>query len=298
MRLEGSDAVLGGWTLTGYRSVCLTGVVANLLACAVTFTVREIKVSGVAATLPDDDVTAFAPSRASPRDICRDICRTRTFWQYLVVCVVTINVRMIFRHLDATLPKFMMREFGEGVAKGSIYAINPALIILLVPLITAATSSVDPLVMIHYGTYVSAASVFFLAFSTSMWACVMFVITLSVGEAIWSPRLYEYTISVATEGREGTYVALSSAPLFLVKLPVGMMSGYLLQKYCPEEGPRDSQKMWLIIGCVTALSPVLMTLLWKFISKKHDENDKEDNDELNGLLLNEFTSRKSHSELS
>eukprot|EP00551_Chaetoceros_affinis_P015223 CAMPEP_0203695500 /NCGR_PEP_ID=MMETSP0091-20130426/6949_1 /ASSEMBLY_ACC=CAM_ASM_001089 /TAXON_ID=426623 /ORGANISM="Chaetoceros affinis, Strain CCMP159" /LENGTH=62 /DNA_ID=CAMNT_0050567071 /DNA_START=175 /DNA_END=360 /DNA_ORIENTATION=+ len=62
-------------------------------------------------------------------------------------------------------------------------------------------------------------------------------------------------MKVAKEGREGTYMALASAPLFLAKLPVGMMSGFLLEKYCPEEGPRDSKFMWLIIGLTTAPSP-------------------------------------------
>lgn len=127
------------------------------------------------------------------------------------------------------------------------------------------TSAVNPLLMIHHGTYVSALSVFFLAFSTSLPACVFFVITLSIGEAIWSPRLYDYTTSIAPEGREGTYMALSSAPLFLAKLPVGFLSGLLLQRYCPEhleEGEvRHSKTMWMIIGLSTIVSPILTTLL-------------------------------------
>jgi POT family proton-dependent oligopeptide transporter len=101
-----------------------------------------------------------------------------------------------------------MREFGENVAKGTIYAINPALIIILVPLFTAATTDQDPLTVIHYGTYISAASVFCLVLSTSISACVAFVTLLSIGEAIWSPRLYDYTMSVCEEGREGTFQQL------------------------------------------------------------------------------------------
>jgi hypothetical protein len=175
---------------------------------------------------------------------------------------------MIFRHLDATLPKYMVREFGEDTPKGTIYSINPALIIILVPLITAATSEVDPLVMIHHGSYISAGSVFFLAIWTTEWACVLFVVFLSIGEAVWSPRLYDYTMSVTQEGREGTYMALSSAPLFLAKLPVGFMSGFLLKTYCPEDGDRQSHLMWLIIGLTTCVSPVLLTVFWKYISHK------------------------------
>ena len=105
---------------------------------------------------------------------------------------------MIFRHLDATLPKYMLREFGASVPKGTIYSINPALIIILVPLVTAATTHMDPLAVIHGGTYISAASVMFLVMSTSIGACVGFVVVLSIGEAIWSPRLVRTNPCVET----------------------------------------------------------------------------------------------------
>lgn len=65
-------------------------------------------------------------------------------------------------------------------------------------------------------------------------------------------------------------MALSSAPLFLAKLPVGFLSGLLLQRYCPEyleEGEeRHSKTMWLIIGLTTIVSPIMITLLWGYIS--------------------------------
>lgn len=65
-------------------------------------------------------------------------------------------------------------------------------------------------------------------------------------------------------------MALSSAPLFLAKLPVGFLSGLLLQKFCPEnieEGEeRHSKTMWLIIGLMTIGSPICITLFWNYIS--------------------------------
>lgn len=42
---------------------------------------------------------------------------------------------------------------------------------------------------------VSGLSAFWLTIST-IWASVMFVITLSVGEALYSPRVYDYTMMV------------------------------------------------------------------------------------------------------
>jgi hypothetical protein len=267
------------WTLSSYRSIILTGIVANIVACLISLTVREIKVVDAPGQCAEDDeatlarVSPFSPTGGNALQILREALSSKSFWRFLVVCLLTLNIRMIFRHLDATLPKYMVREFGDNVPKGTIYSINPALIILLVPVITAATTQMDPLLMIHHGSYISAASVFFLTLSTSVWACVMFVIVLSIGEAMWSPRLYDYTMSVVQEGREGTYMALSSAPLFLAKLPVGFMSGYLLQKYCPEEGERHSKTMWFIIGATTATSPILLTLFWSYVSKRNDDDD-------------------------
>jgi len=286
------------WTWNQYRMVLLSGIIANAIAVLMTFTIREIKIEedstrseeanvpgehsnttsmdGVHASMEKDivstdkemDVSVFIPSNASAWSILKETLREKNFWRFLVVCLIMLNVRMIFRHLDATFPKYMTREFGDGVPYGTIYSINPAIIMVLVPIMTAATSDMEPLVMIHIGSYISAASVFFLAFSTSIPACVMFVVVLSIGEATWSPRLYDYTMNVCQEGREGTYMALSSAPLFLAKLPVGFMSGYLLQEYCPSEGERRSKAMWLIIGLTTATSPVLLTTFWKYISQK------------------------------
>lgn len=86
-------------------------------------------------------------------------------------------------------------------------------------------------------------------------------------------------------------MALSSAPLFLAKLPVGFLSGLLLQKFCPEhidEGDeRHSKTMWLIIGLMTIGSPICITLFWNYISggecsqntpNRLDENFEDEED--------------------
>ena len=264
------------WVLTGYRLIILLGIFANVLALITSFFMREIKVDsheedGDEISGSKSRVAEFHPMKGSPRQIFRDVFYTKTFWRFMAVCVITLMVRMIFRHLDATLPKYIVREFGEDVPKGTILSINPALIIILVPIVTVLFNHVDPLVMIHHGSYISALSVFIIAMSTTVEACILFVIVLSIGEALWSPRFFDYCMSVVQEGREGTYLALSSAPIFLVKLPVGFMSGYLLQKYCPEEGDRNSKKMWFIIGCATIPSPILLSVFWKCLSKSSNK---------------------------
>ena len=56
---------------------------------------------------------------------------------------------------------------------------------------------------------------------------MLFVVQLSLGESIWSPRWYDYSMSVAPEGREGVFTAMASAPLFLGKFVTGAHSATL-----------------------------------------------------------------------
>jgi len=47
-----------------------------------------------------------------------------------------VGVRALFRHLDATWPKFFLRTFGPSAPFGTVYALEPFLIITLVPLLS------------------------------------------------------------------------------------------------------------------------------------------------------------------
>lgn len=171
-----------------------------------------------------------------------------------------VGVRLVFRHVDATLPKYMIREFGEDAPFGAFYAINPLLVITLVPLIGMLSKQVDSFRMILYGSFLSGSSVFLLCLGPHYTNIAGFLIVLSIGEAIYSPRVYEYTMQVSSEGREGLYTSLASIPLFGVVLFAGGMSGYLLQHFCPVQVPRHCNRMWAIIGIFSVSSPCLLYL--------------------------------------
>jgi len=109
-------------------------------------------------------------------------------YKFVAMSILTVNLKSIFRHLDATLPKFVARAFGCSAPAGSIYAINPAMIMTLVPVVGAALSWLEPFDAIHYGGYISAGSSLAIAASPTLGGTAGFVALLSVGEAIWSPR--------------------------------------------------------------------------------------------------------------
>ena len=44
---------------------------------------------------------------------------------------------------------------------------------------------------------------------------------MAMGDAIWSPRLYEYSTMIAPEGYEGTFVAVTFVPQYVAAGVVG-----------------------------------------------------------------------------
>lgn len=193
-----------------------------------------------------------------PLEVIKEVTSQKSFWKFVCLIILLMGVRIVYRHLDATFPKYMVREFGKEVNYGSLIAINPFLVVIILPLFAPLSYIFSAYTQIMIGAFITSLSPFFLVSGPHLWSSIMFVIILSIGEALWSPRLYEYTIAITEAGREGIYMALASSPMFIATLITGATSGMMLEKFCPEKGHKESYKMWLIIGCTTIISPILL----------------------------------------
>jgi dipeptide/tripeptide permease len=176
---------------------------------------------------------------------------------------------------------------------GRLWALNPFTIIILVPLVGALSQKISAYRMVVAGSIVAASSVFIMAIPPHFFQALadgplgdliahrwlgvegavnpyyvsifLYVLAFSLGEALYSPRLYEYAAAIAPKGQEASYMALSYLPFFLAKLFVGMFSGVLLARYCPASGPRHYATRWLIIALITVLAPIGLISLRRFI---------------------------------
>ncbi len=199
------------------------------------------------------------------------VWKEKNFYRFLFFLTLVVFVRLVFYHMHFTFPKYGIRELGPGAPIGQIWGVlNPAIIIILVPIIGAMTQRINSYKMIAIGTTLAAAPVFLMALPPAWFQPIadgwfghlvantwlgldtqtvspllviipIFVIIFSIGEAFWSPRLYEYTASIAPKGQVGSYMALSLLPYFGAKLVVGMFSGRLLERFCPSDEALGAQ---------------------------------------------------------
>ena len=87
---------------------------------------------------------------------------------------------------------------------------------------------------------------------------IIFIIVFTIGEAIWSPRLMQFSAEIAPRGKEGSYIALAILPYFVGKALAGGMSGFLLTNYTPEGAGvyPDHEIVWLWIGGMAMITPI------------------------------------------
>lgn len=222
----------------------------------------------------------------------------KAFWLFILLIGMTVFARLTFFHFHITWPSYGSRYFGQGSLIGNIFGVlNPVMIVFLVPVVAYLTRKVSSYWMLLIGTVISVGSIFFVvvpvdtfAWMETTWlgtviydrwlevpvgfrdpyylSMVLFVSVFTIGEAIWSPRLMQFTAEVAPPGREGSYVALAYLPYFGAKFIAGPMAGVLLSAYSPEFGIDgvymnypDHQMIWWWVGGTAALTPIGLVVL-------------------------------------
>jgi POT family proton-dependent oligopeptide transporter len=181
-----------------------------------------------------------------------------------------IPVQTLFTYNWLILPQYLERAFEGGFVSDNfeIFAnMNPILIFVAVPMITALTMKKKVYTMMILGTFIMAAPAFLLALGTNLWLLLGFLLIMTIGEAMWQPRFLQYAAEIAPEGRTGAYMGVAQFPWFLTKMLVPLYSGTMLQRYVPAEGPRDPQSMWLIFALIAMISPVLLVVAKGWVGK-------------------------------
>jgi MFS family permease len=223
----------------------------------------------------------------------RALLRQTGFYRLLGFLVLIAFVKLIYRQMDYVYPIFGVRELGPGAPIGILWGMNSLFIIVLVPVIGALTQKYSAYSMVVLGCAISAGSIFIMAMPPTWFQTLadgvpgnvighwflglkggvhpyyvmiaLFVLMLSVGEAFYSPRVYEYTAAIAPKGQEASYGALSYVPFLLPKLLIGLFSGKSLMRYCPATGPRHSQTLWLVVALTSLIAPLGLLTLRRFI---------------------------------
>jgi len=183
---------------------------------------------------------------------------------------ILIPVQTLFAHQWLTLPQYVDRAFEPWVSQNMEFFVNlnPLLIFLLTPLVAALTSKVDVYRMMIIGTLVMAVPTFLLALGPHVLPLMIYILLMSIGEAMWQPRFLQLAAEIAPEGKTGQYMGIAQFPWFLTKLLTSIYSGTMLAHYVPETGVRNSETLWLLYGAIAMVSPISLFLARRWMAGK------------------------------
>jgi MFS family permease len=232
------------------------GVITAVLCLVVRVTLirREDQLVG------PDEVVAEEPEDATvvrkrPLQIFREMIHEPALRQLLVLVALILGVRAVFVYLYLLMPKYWLRTIGPDAAIGTLSAINPIGIVIGLVLFIPLANRFNVFKMLIYGAMISSVALLPMAVPWTAWGtsiqvahyqmAIACMILLTVGEVVWSPKLYEYTAAIAPKGQEGAYLGMSLIPWFLAKTVASAMSGHMLNRWSPEEVTVDGQAIAL-----------------------------------------------------
>jgi MFS family permease len=96
---------------------------------------------------------------------------------------------------------------------------------------------------------------------------VVAIVLFALGEALQSPRYYEYVAALAPKEQVGTYMGFAFLPIAIGTFVAGWSSGFLVKTYVAGGNP-DAPRMWLWVGSYGVVSTVLMVLYDRFVAPK------------------------------
>ena len=208
--------------------------------------------------------------------------------RFLYFVFILIFVQTLFAHNWLTIPQYTSRAFGGQAYFGIpnfvednfefFVNLNPILIFILTPMVTALTSKKDTYNMMIVGTFVMASPTFILALGPNLFTLLAYITLMTIGEAMWQPRFLQWVAEIAPKNMTGIYMGIGQFPWFLTKVITSLYSGWFLMKYCPSgtlPSEMNTQTMWLIYGFIAIISPVGLLLAKGWMKKgfkvKHED---------------------------
>ena len=164
------------------------------------------------------------------------------FWQQYIVLPIYIHA-YIDPHADVEL----------------ILITDALTVICLQFLVTYITQKIPAFRAITIGTLISALGWLIVASHPAVWAVVLSIFVVAIGEIVLSPRYYEYVSRLAPPGQQGTYMGFAFVPIGIGSLAGGWLGGRLMHYY-GEVARRPEHVWWAITGI--GISTTL--LMWTY----------------------------------
>jgi len=211
----------------------------------------------------------------------------------IVLILIISGFWMIQSQMYATMPKYVIRMIGADASPGWYANVNPLVVFVSVNFVTSLMKKRTALTSMTIGMLIIPLSALAMSFGTLIgtdyvlglhpiaFMMIVGIAMQAIAESFISPRYLEYFSMQAPKGEEGLYLGFSQLHSFVSYLFAFGLSGFLLDRYCPD--PRGfasateyaaatthAHYIWFVfvgIGLVSAIA----LLTYGFVTRKMDK---------------------------
>ncbi|HOO94535.1 MAG TPA: MFS transporter [Proteiniphilum sp.] len=164
----------------------------------------------------------------------------------MLLIIIVSGFWMIQSQMYATMPKYVIRMIGESASPGWYANVNPLVVFLAVNFVTslmkkrsAITSMMIGMIIIPFSALLMSlgsqvGEAYILGLHPVAFMMIVGIAFQALAECFISPRYLEYFSLQAPTGEEGLYLGFSHLHSFFSFLFAFGLSGFLLDRYCPD----------------------------------------------------------------
>lgn len=213
--------------------------------------------------------------------------------------IIITGFWMVQHQLYATMPKYVLRLAGESASPSWYANVNPLVVVLTVGFVTSLMRRKTALFSMTVGMFIMPISAFVMSLGNTMdgimvnlgfmemhpvaLMMILGIVFQGLAEAFISPRFLEFFSLQAPKGEEGLYLGFSHLHSFLSSILGFGLSGFLLEKYCPDpvlfatheewaSAAQNAHYIWyyfMAIALVSAVSLVIYGYIIRSMDKKN-----------------------------
>ena len=202
----------------------------------------------------------------------------------ILLIIIITGFWMVQHQLYATMPKYVLRLAGEGASPSWYANVNPLVVVLTVNFVTQIMRKRTALTSMTVGMFIMPVSAICMAYGNVLdpshnilgmhpvaFMMVVGIVFQGLAETFISPRFLEYFSFQAPKGEEGLYLGFSHLHSFLSSILGFGLSGFLLDKYCPEPAlfastaewaaaASNAHHIWYYFGAIALISAIALII--------------------------------------
>ncbi|RNC63910.1 MFS transporter [Proteiniphilum sp. X52] len=221
----------------------------------------------------------------------------------MLLILIVSGFWVIQSQMYATMPKYVIRLIGEGASPGWYANVNPLVVFVCVNFVTSIMKKRNAVTSMMTGMFIIPLSALVMSLGTQVGAAnilgmhpVAFMMIVGIAmqalaECFISPRYLEYFSLQAPKGEEGLYLGFSHLHSFFSFLLAFGLSGFLLDKYCPDPrlftneagvldtvayaaATQNAHYIWYVFVGIGAISAIAL-LFYGHITRKLDKKREQ-----------------------